>query len=80
MNTTVLHSGAKSWVKAYGSFLRSRDENLILKVAPILLVIGSPEVIVSNLIPVVGEALDLGTFTLTALVAVQTFRAVRKYR
>lgn len=70
---------SRSWGGAYLSFLRSRDENLILKIAPLLLVIGSPELILSNLLPFVGEALDIGTFGLTVLVAVLTLRAVRKY-
>lgn len=61
-------------------FLRSRDESLILKAAPVLLIVGSPEVLVSNLLPFVGEALDVGTFGLSMVVLYRTLRAVRKYR
>lgn len=78
--TMTQSSSANSWLRAYLAFLKSRDENLILKAAPVLLIVGSPEVLVSNLLPFVGETLDIGTFGLTALVLYRTFRAVRKYR
>lgn len=78
--TMTQSSSAHSWFQAYLTFLKSRDENLILKAAPVLLIVGSPEVLVSNLLPFVGETLDIGTFGLTALVLYRTFRAVRKYR
>lgn len=71
---------ARSWGRAYLRFLRSRDENLFLKIAPLILIFGSPEVLISNLLPVVGEALDVGTLGIIALVVYRTARAVRKYR
>jgi hypothetical protein len=81
MNTNLTHSpGSRSWIGAYGAFLRSRDENLILKAAPLLIIFGSPEILVSNLLPVVGEVLDIGAFGISVLVLVRTFSAVRKYR
>jgi hypothetical protein len=69
-----------SWMKAYKAFLFSRDESLILKIAPIALLIGSPEIIASNLLPVIGEVADVGGLGLAFLVAVKTFTAVQKYR
>lgn len=70
----------RTWPAAYKKFLLSRDENLLLKIAPIALLAGSPEIIASNLIPIVGEVADLGGLTLTAVVIVRTLAAVRKYR
>lgn len=70
----------RSWGAAYKRFLLSRDESFILKVAPLLLLIGTPGVIVSNLLPVIGEVIDLGDVTLILIVALLTYRAVRKYR
>ena len=69
-----------SWVSGYKAFLLDKNESLFLKVAPLVLLFGSPEVIVANLIPVVGEALDLGTFSITVLVAFRTYRAVQRHR
>lgn len=80
VHSSSAHHIARSWPSAYLAFLKSRDESLILKAAPIILIFGSPEVIVSNLIPIVGEALDIGTFGVAVLVIGLTARAVRKYR
>lgn len=80
MKSVSFQSAGRSWVSAYLRFLRSRDENLILKIAPLLLIVGSPEVLVSNLLPFVGEALDIGTFGLSMVVLYRTARAVNKYR
>ncbi len=70
----------KSWLSAYKAFLLSQDESLILKIAPLALLAGSPELIASNLIPVVGEVLDVGGIALTSVVALRTLAAVQKYR
>jgi hypothetical protein len=70
----------RPWIEAYKNFLLSPDENLILKVAPVLLLIGFPEVLASNIIPGLGEIVDLGDMTLTILVLARTVSAVRKYR
>ena len=70
----------KTWLAAYKSFLVSKDESLLLKVAPLVILAGSPEIIASNLIPFVGEVLDLGGFALSGIVALRTLAAVQKYR
>ncbi len=77
-NTII--STSRSWFQAYTAFLLSKDENFILKIAPILLIAGSPEIVLSNVIPFVGEFVDIGGIGLTAIVGAATFRAVRKYR
>ena len=71
---------AVSWPQAYKAFLLNRHESFILKLAPIALLVGSPEVIASNIIPVVGEIVDVGGLTLAMVVAVRTYNAVKKYR
>ena len=70
---------AISWPQAYKAFLLNRHESIILKLAPIALLVGSPEVIASNIIPVVGELVDVGGLTLAMVVAVRTYNAVKKY-
>lgn len=70
----------RTWGEAYRQFLMSRDESLILKVAPLLLLFGAPEILMSNLVPVVGEVADVGTFGLFVIVALRTVAAVRKYK
>ena len=77
-STTIAHN--RSWFNAYVAFLLSKDENLFLKVAPILIIAGSPELVLSNIIPVVGELADVGGIGLISIVAFKTFRAVKKYR
>ena len=71
---------AVSWSQAYKAFLLNRHENFFLKLAPIALLIGSPEIVASNIIPVVGEIVDVGGLTLAIVVAVRTYSAVKKYR
>ncbi|MDL2341950.1 MAG: hypothetical protein QFB87_02650 [Patescibacteria group bacterium] len=73
-------SAKRTWMQAYQAFLFSRDESLLLKIAPLALLAGSPEIIASNLIPVVGEVADIGGVTLATVVAIRTVHAVRKYR
>lgn len=70
----------KSWPRAYASFLLSRNENLALKLAPLALLAGSPELLASNLLPIVGEVLDIGGASMTLLVIFRTLSAVKKYR
>ena len=70
----------RSWPSAYAAFLRNRHESFFLKVAPIALLVGSPEIIASNILPVIGEVADVGGITLAALVAVRTYSAVKRYR
>jgi hypothetical protein len=84
MNSTVQHQNTlpirKSWPRAYAAFLLNRNENLILKVAPIILLVGSPELLVSNIIPIVGEVVDIGGASMALIVAFRTLSAVKKYR
>lgn len=80
VSQTYTSSRQLSWFEAYRAFLMSKDESFLLKIAPLILLVGSPEVIASNLIPVIGEFMDLGTFSIAALVFVRTMLAVRKYR
>jgi hypothetical protein len=70
----------KSWPRAYAAFLLNRNENLVLKLAPIVLMAGSPELLASNIIPVVGEVIDIGGASMTVLVVLRTLSAVKKYR
>jgi cytochrome c oxidase assembly factor CtaG len=74
------NSATRTWGKAYKAFLMSRNENLVLKLAPLLMLLGTPEVIACNLIPVVGEIADLSEISLIFLIVVRTLHAVRKYR
>ena len=76
-NTPVTQRG---WPSAYQTFLRNRHESFFLKIAPLVLLAGSPEIVASNLVPVLGEVADLGGLTLSVVVAVRTYRAVRRYR
>lgn len=76
----VSRSAASTWGKAYKAFLLSHNENLVLKIAPLLILIGTPEILASNLIPIVGELADVGDFSLLLLVVVRTFQAVQKYK
>ena len=70
----------RSWATAYKAFLLSKDESLILKLAPLFILLGTPEVIVSNLIPVIGEIADIGELGLLTIVAFRTYMAMQKYR
>lgn len=70
----------RSWPQAYMAFLLSRRESLVLKFAPLAILIGSPELVISSFIPVVGEVSDLTAALLTIIVVVKTISAVRKYR
>lgn len=82
-NTSTLSYGPKvkqGWPQAYVAFLRSKDEKFLLKVAPVLLLIGTPELVVATLIPVVGEVVDFGGVSIALFVAFKTVVAVRKYR
>ena len=72
-------SEPRSWLAAYVSFLRQKGD-FMLKVAPLALILGSPEVVASNLIPVVGEVADIGGLVLAATVAYRTLQAVREQR
>lgn len=74
---TVEH---RSWPQAYKAFLTNRHESFYLKVAPIVLLVGSPEIIASNILPVIGEIADVGGVTLAVVVAARTYHAVKQYK
>ncbi len=80
--TTNYHAveSHNSWGVAYKRFLLSADESLFLKIAPLFLLLGSPEILISNLIPVVGEVVDLSALSLAILVVLRTWHSTRKYR
>lgn len=77
MSTTTLRKSG--WSSAYKAYLFDPHESLFLKVAPLLLLVGSPVIVVSNLVPVVGEAVDIGAFGTTLLVIFRTYLAIRKH-
>lgn len=79
-NGVALRVAKSSWLKAYRRFLLSRDESIVLKIAPLALVGILPLDIMSNLIPVVGELDDLGYIILLTVVVFKTVKQVRKYR
>lgn len=70
----------RTWPQAYKAFLMDRHESFFLKIAPIALLVGSPEIIASNILPVIGEVADIGGLTLAAVVAVRTYHAVKRYK
>lgn len=69
-----------SWPQAYKDFLLSKDESMLLKIAPLLLILSTPEAVAALLIPVIGEIIDLGGLSMTLFVAYKTANAVQKYR
>ena len=69
-----------SWSKAYLRFLRSKNENVILKIAPLALIGIVPIEILSNLVPIVGELNDVGYVVMLTIVVFRTINQVRKYR
>lgn len=79
-HTSDTNISKKSYFAAYRSFLFDKDELLFLKIAPLLLIIGSPEIVLSNLIPVVGELLDVGGLTVTMIVVFKTLQGIKRHR
>lgn len=80
MNQTTASKTKRTWGQAYKSFLMSSDESIVLKAAPLAIILGSPEVLASNLIPVIGEIADVSGLSVAAMVAYKTYKAVKKYR
>ncbi len=83
MKTTVTTSpivSNRSWPRAYKAFLCDRHQSLLLKIAPIAILVGSPEIVASNVLPVIGEIADIGGLTLASVVAIRTYNAVKRYR
>ncbi len=79
-NGVVLRAVKISWPKAYLRFLLSKDESVVLKIAPLALAGILPLDILSNIIPFVGELDDLGYIILLVVVAFKTLKQVNKYR
>jgi hypothetical protein len=69
-----------SWPSAYKAFLLDKNESTLLKIAPLAIIFGAPEIVVSSIIPVVGEFIDVGSLTLATIIAARTYSAVRKHR
>ncbi len=70
----------RTWPRAYFAFLLSPKESLVLKFAPIAIVLGAPELVIDSFLPVIGEVSDLTALILTIIVAVKTIVAVGRYR
>lgn len=61
-------------------FLTSRDESMLLKLAPLALVGILPPEILTNAIPVLGLADDVSYFILATFVIFKTLSRVNAYR
>jgi uncharacterized membrane protein YkvA (DUF1232 family) len=79
-NELALRVAKNSWPKAYMRFLLSKDESIVLKVAPLALAGILPFDILSNIIPLVGELDDLGYIIMLTVVTYKTLKQVNKYR
>lgn len=69
-----------SWAKAYLRFLLSRDENAVLKIAPLALIGVLPLDVLSNVVPVIGELDDVWFTIVVTIIAARTIQRVREYR
>ena len=69
----------RTWAQAYVAFLLSPKESLMLKIAPVALLLGAPEVIASNFLPIIGEMSDLGELLLWIIVIGRTVSAVQRH-
>ena len=79
-NGLAIRAAKSSWSKAYMRFLMSKDESVVLKIAPLALAGVLPFDILSNLIPLVGELDDLGYIIMLTFVVFKTLKQVNKYR
>jgi hypothetical protein len=68
------------WLTAYKRFLFSREESVLLKLAPLALIGILPEEILSNLIPGLGLLDDAGYVVIVAVVLYKTVTRVNRYR
>ena len=68
------------WSSAYIRYLRDPEESILLKILPLIMLGLLPEIIVSNLIPVLGIAEDTTSILATSAVLYRTYRAVRRHR
>jgi uncharacterized membrane protein YkvA (DUF1232 family) len=69
-----------SWTKAYFRFLKSPDESLLLKVAPLVIIGVIPADLLSNIIPVLGIIDDVGLSGVGIFTILRIVFRVRKYR
>ncbi len=79
-NELAIRLAKSSWLKAYAKFLLSKDESVLLKIAPLALAGILPFEILSNLIPLVGELDDLGYVIMLSFVIYKTLKQLNKYR
>ena len=71
----------RSWLSAYGAFLRSPQEHRVAKLIPLALMGIVPLSILDDLlIPVYGVIDDLPTSILAIVVVIYTAKRVNKYR
>jgi uncharacterized membrane protein YkvA (DUF1232 family) len=69
-----------SWTKAYIRFLRSPEESLLLKIAPLVILGILPVDLLSNILPLVGLVDDVGLSGLSIVTIIRTIWKVNKYR
>ena len=69
-----------SWSSAYIRYLKDPAESTVLKILPLIMLGLLPEIIVSNLIPVLGIAEDTTGILATSAVLYRTYRAVQRHR
>jgi len=78
--TYPANDALSGWIRAYVRFLASKDESLVLKVAPLALVGVMPIDVVSNIIPGLGLLDDSGYMLIAVAVLFKTLVRVNHYR
>lgn len=73
-------TGKLGWWDAYKRFLFSKQESIMLKIAPLALIGILPEEIITNVIPGLGLFDDAGFCILASVVVVRTLIRVNHYR
>ena len=68
------------WFAAYRRFLLSRNESVVLKLAPLALIGILPPEVLSNLIPGIGLLDDVGYIIALVFVVYKTITRVAAYR
>jgi uncharacterized membrane protein YkvA (DUF1232 family) len=69
-----------NWFQAYLRFLRSPQESILLKIAPLIIIGVIPVDLLSNILPVVGLVDDVGLSGIGIFTIVRTLWHVNKYR
>ena len=80
MIQTASQDATLSWPQAYFEFLKSPRESILLKIAPLVMMGLLPVDLVSNLLPVIGIADDVGLSGLGIVVIIKTISRVHQYR